>query len=519
MQIALRLVSIGVWRGVHDGQVELQLRKYEQLRRLWSKALKTEPRASLFSRSVADNLYEAVRSSDNGRDKKRSKTKKNITKDKNTFAALLKGEDPGNMQECIALRDGEASSAEKAKKGKTDIPENSKGLSQFFKEYESVFLPSILITLIRTAEETSPEENDSDKRDSVKKYLERSLELIIDLLSQLPTRRFFKLLVSACNTTVRLRKSAWIGTESGRLFGQLVDILDFFVGFEVDEHTGQPLSREDVISIQYEKLQLLQRIAYTFYQDKLKEFALSAVGNIAKPEAMKEYLSKLEEDELKDVARRLQLIPTEQELSRNDKARTGKKAKFHEELHLVLPCYYSHQTLLEIISEHHRIRHSALEEVNKLPLYPNERLLWDRYLVPFGKYYGDSVLALPKLNLQFLTIDDYLLRSFNLYRLEAAYEIREDIIDSVKRLGPKRTIGKFVDLGGAVAMRLSTYRLVICRLCCGWNSRNCYSFCWMVPNGLTIAGLRNYKRDPAESRPGSTSVCFGGNKIRPKQPC
>jgi len=29
------------------------------------------------------------------------------------------------------------------------------------------------------------------------------------------------------------------------------------------------------------------------------------------------------------------------------------------------------------------------------------------------------VLALPKLNLQFLTFHDYLLRNFNLFRLEA----------------------------------------------------------------------------------------------------
>jgi hypothetical protein len=46
------------------------------------------------------------------------------------------------------------------------------------------------------------------------------------------------------------------------------------------------------------------------------------------------------------------------------------------------------------------------------------------------------VLALPKLNLQFLTPVDYLLRNFNLFRLEATYEIREDIVDVVKRLGP-----------------------------------------------------------------------------------
>jgi len=48
---------------------------------------------------------------------------------------------------------------------------------------------------------------------------------------------------------------------------------------------------------------------------------------------------------------------------------------------------------------------------------------------------GETCLALPKLNLQFLTIHDYLLRNFNLFRLEATYEIREDISDVLGRVG------------------------------------------------------------------------------------
>lgn len=52
-------------------------------------------------------------------------------------------------------------------------------------------------------------------------------------------------------------------------------------------------------------------------------------------------------------------------------------------------------------------------QVNELPLYPNESLLWDENLVPLGQYYGGKVMALPKLNLQFLTSHDYLLRRVN----------------------------------------------------------------------------------------------------------
>ena len=53
---------------------------------------------------------------------------------------------------------------------------------------------------------------------------------------------------------------------------------------------------------------------------------------------------------------------------------------------------------------------------------------------------GENCLALPKLNLQFLTFHDYLLRNFNLFRLEATYEIREDISDVIGRLGAYRYV-------------------------------------------------------------------------------
>ena len=48
-----------------------------------------------------------------------------------------------------------------------------------------------------------------------------------------------------------------------------------------------------------------------------------------------------------------------------------------------------------------------------------KEILWDENLVPSLTYTGEGCLALPKLNLQFLTFNDYLLRNFNLFRLEA----------------------------------------------------------------------------------------------------
>ena len=61
-------------------------------------------------------------------------------------------------------------------------------------------------------------------------------------------------------------------------------------------------------------------------------------------------------------------------------------------------------------------RRSQRQVVNEMPLYPTERVLWDEGQIPSDNYTGERCLALPKLNLQFLTLHDYLLRTFNLFR-------------------------------------------------------------------------------------------------------
>ncbi len=78
---------------------------------------------------------------------------------------------------------------------------------------------------------------------------------------------------------------------------------------------------------------------------------------------------------------------------------------------------------VEIIVNSHERRVSQRQAINELPLFPDERVLFDRNLVPEENFVGDSVLALPKLNLQFLTMHDYLLRNFQLYRLESTYQV------------------------------------------------------------------------------------------------
>ena len=63
--------------------------------------------------------------------------------------------------------------------------------------------------------------------------------------------------------------------------------------------------------------------------------------------------------------------------------------------------------------------------------------------------------------MQFLTINDYLMRNFTLFRLEATFEVKEDIEDAVHRMQPRRTMsGSTVFKGWArMALPLTDFRL------------------------------------------------------------
>ena len=97
-------------------------------------------------------------------------------------------------------------------------------------------------------------------------------------------------------------------------------------------------------------------------------------------------------------------------------------------------------------------RPNQLTQLNEKPLFPTEKVIWDENVVPYEHYSGDGVLALDKLNLQFLTFHDYLLRNFNLFHLESTCEflimkfeknekcfsdeIRQDLEDVLFRMRP-----------------------------------------------------------------------------------
>ncbi|XP_072555037.1 RNA helicase aquarius isoform X2 [Paramormyrops kingsleyae] len=262
-------------------------------------------------------------------------------------------------------------------------------------------------------------------------YCERFLELMIDLEAQLPTRRWFNAVLDNSHLVVRCQLSGLTRRENeGHLFCQLLDMLKFYTGFEINDQTGNALTEKEMTNLHYDQITSLQRAAFAHFPE-LQDFALSNVAAVDTRESLIKHFGPLSPNTLHQVAAYLCLLP---ELSEGEN--TTNDSEF----------------LFEMLVSRHERRISQIEQLNQMPLYPTEKIIWDENIVPTEYYSGEGCLALPKLNLQFLTLHDYLLRNFNLFRLESTYEIRQDIEDVVSRMKPWQSEYGGVVFGGWARM-------------------------------------------------------------------
>ncbi|KAG2551560.1 hypothetical protein PVAP13_9KG377500 [Panicum virgatum] len=320
---------------------------------------------------------------------------------------------PELIKKWTKIKRREAKEAKKADQptNPSEMLEN-KFLRNLIEEFLEILDSKVILSSQDGAEESVLNESlIGQVDDSCVLYCERFMEFLIDMLSQLPTRRFLRPLVADVAVVAKCHLSALYTHEKGRLFAQLVDLLQFYEGFEINDHSGTQLGDDDVLQAHYSRFQAFQLLAFK-QVPKLRDFALSSIGSLHKRADLTKKLLVLSDMELQDLVcnKQLKLI------SEKD------------------PCSGRRDFLIEVLVAFFEKRQSQKDAVNALPLYPNEQIMWDESLVPSINYSGEGCLALPKLNLQFLTLHDYLLRNFNLFRLESTYEIREDIQEAVPHL-------------------------------------------------------------------------------------
>ena len=223
-------------------------------------------------------------------------------------------------------------------------------------------------------------------------------------------------LLQDLHTLTAIKLSPAFNEVDNALFRDLYTLLKHYTYFTIDDHTGIQHSRTEAYEQHCSRLAMLQRISLKHFKEKLTLLALSNYGSIDKREELEGHLQALSDSELTKLCQLLEL-------------RTSYPAS--------TSIVANRQLLTEVLVSMFEKRKTFQETARELSILPTERTLFEPSLLRNEAYNGSQPLALPKLNLQYLTVGDFLWRSFILYRCESFFEIRKDIEDTLKRLRPK----------------------------------------------------------------------------------
>ncbi|KAI1988152.1 hypothetical protein LOZ53_004070 [Ophidiomyces ophidiicola] len=258
---------------------------------------------------------------------------------------------------------------------------------------------------------------EDEKEDNVR-YCERFLEFLVDLESQLPTRRYVNALLKDLNLLPVIRNSRLFKIGKNSLFRDFYNLLGHFVRFPVDDQSGQQLSPQEAYAVHCKELTRLQRIAIGQFKNTLTLLALANFGAIGRRSELETHLLGLNDTELLSFCFAL-----------------GFRTTYPEHTKIVA----DRSLLLEIILSAFEYHPSIQKIASDLTVFPNETSLYDQALVRSETFDGSRPLSVPKLNLQYLTLGDFLCRSLSLYRAESFFEIKSDLESIIKRMQPRVT--------------------------------------------------------------------------------
>lgn len=204
--------------------------------------------------------------------------------------------------------------------------------------------------------------------------------------------------------------------EDNGLLRDLYALLKHYTYFSIDDYTGVQHTRTEAYERHCASLATLQRTALKHFKEKLTILALANYGSIAKRAELESHLEALTDDEVVELCIQLDLRTTYPNSSK---------------------VVVDRKFLTEVLVAGHEKRKTFQETARDLSILPTEVTLFESVLLRNDNYNGSQPLAIPKLNLQYLTVGDFLWRSFILHRCEAFYEIRTHVEDTIKRLRPK----------------------------------------------------------------------------------
>ncbi|KAK9451872.1 uncharacterized protein V1518DRAFT_389862 [Limtongia smithiae] len=246
-------------------------------------------------------------------------------------------------------------------------------------------------------------------------YAERVLELFIDILSQLPTRRFVGTLLREIGFSVVMKLTALYKREEHLLLRQLHESLEYYLYFPVNDFSGAVISAEELRLTTATEVLKFQKIALDHFKDKLLVLALSNYGSLCNRATLLENLEPLSDTELVSLCKCLSISTA-----------LGKDL-------FSTPTEF----LRELVLNKFVLRPSLASRLDSLFSLPTESTLSSVVFEQAASFNADRPLSIPRMNLQYLTPSDFLHRAYELHRIEFYFEIRNDIEAIVRRLKPQ----------------------------------------------------------------------------------
>lgn len=272
-------------------------------------------------------------------------------------------------------------------------------------------------------------------------YTALFLAFVTDLLSQLPTRRFLQVVLRRMHFLMRVRRSPlvaqclqWRSQFEISALKKQIALVEASMRFAIDSHTGKSFSAREQRELASKNIQTLQQCAFEqFRNTPLEELAIIPVSSIANKTNFVSHLKPLVDAERAQVdalATKLGVVSGPDAASK-----------------------LSNEELLECFLDEFSVTTADdAVEWTETPVFPTELDIWSDLLdrsedgdVASVVYGADDATLLPllpirKLSLQFLNVADYLQRNYELFRLEAASEIRSSLEATIKQLDAVRSL-------------------------------------------------------------------------------
>ncbi|KAK7530398.1 uncharacterized protein J3D65DRAFT_641109 [Phyllosticta citribraziliensis] len=279
--------------------------------------------------------------------------------------------------------------------------------------FERSWLFTLLLDFLNRIYDTAAQNRTENLR-----YCERFVEFLTDVQSQLPTRRYVNTLLLDLNLIAAIRLSPLYTDEDNGLFRDLCSLLKHYTYFPIDDQIGQQQTPAEYHRAHCSRLAKLQRTCLKHFSTKLTILALSNYGSLDRRADLESHLQVLSEEELTELCGLL-----------------GFRTEYPKSSLVVQDrTFFS-----EIVVSAHERKPTFQDTVRDMTILPTERTLYEATFLRNEEYDGSRPLAIPKLNLQYLTLGDFLWRSFILHRCESFYEIRKDMEDVIKRLKPRKS--------------------------------------------------------------------------------